>query len=76
MKSAAAQRSAELMADFEQQLASESLLRTSMQLAGGDAETASRTLERLGKNISLAIGTPSSEAASCILSEPRAWCWQ
>ena len=34
-----------------------------MQLAGGEADSASRVPERLGKNISLALATPSSEAA-------------
>jgi hypothetical protein len=39
-----------------------SLLTTAMQLAGANAETASRTLERLGKNISAALVNPTSEA--------------
>jgi hypothetical protein len=34
-----------------------------LDLAGGNAETASRTLERLGHNISTAISTPTSQAA-------------
>jgi predicted HicB family RNase H-like nuclease len=40
-----------------------SLLSVALGLAGGNAETASRTLERLGKNISTAIATPTSQAA-------------
>jgi hypothetical protein len=38
-------------------------LSAEMRLAGGNADTAGRTLERLGKNISLALASPTSEQA-------------
>ncbi len=38
-------------------------LSAAIQIAGGTAETASRSLERLGHNISTALGNPTSEAA-------------
>jgi hypothetical protein len=43
-----------------------SALSVALGLAGGNAETASRTLERLGHNFSTAIGNPASEAAKAV----------
>jgi hypothetical protein len=45
-----------------------SLLSRALELAGGDADTAGRTLERLGRNIQEALTTPSSQAAKAAVS--------
>jgi hypothetical protein len=45
-----------------------SALSGALRLAGGDAETAGRTLERIGKNIEEAITVPSSQAAKAAAS--------
>jgi hypothetical protein len=39
-------------------------LSAALQAAGGDAETAQRTLERLGRNVSEALNQPTSQAAA------------